>query len=1845
MKREEVLRALAAKEIGPEEAGRRLAELAGPSAPSRPAPAPEPPLAQPAPSEEAEAARRAEAQVPEAIAIIGMSGRYPEADGLSAFWDNLAQGRHSVKEIPDSRWKTGLHYDPVPRKGKTYAKWLGMLEGADEFDPLFFHISPSEAECMDPQQRLFLQEGYRAFEDAGYTPERLDGAKCGVYLGIMSGEYGMLGTAKELPPGSPRLGFGQTTGSSYAIAAARLSYFLNLKGPAIPVDTACSSSLVAVHLACQALRSREIDMALAGGATLYLAPETYIRMCDAGMLSPEGRCKTFDDGADGFVPGEGVGAVVLKRLSDAEADGDSIHAVIIGSGLNQDGKTNGITAPSMLSQMELEREVYETYGIHPGSISYVEMHGTGTKLGDPIELEALSSVFREKTDRTGVCAIGSVKSNIGHTSAAAGVASIHKAALCLKHKKLVPTLHYTKPNGHFAWEESPFYVNTELKAWDSPEGSRRRAAVSSFGFSGTNAHLVMEEYQDTRPRAEVEGPLLFLLSAKSEEGLARYARNLKSWIETQEMVDLADVAYTLQVGREAMEVRLAFAADSREGLLDALRRYIALEASADLYTGRVHKNRHGSGSREGGQELAELLQTAVREHQTKQTAELWLQGLTPQWEAWYGASQPRRISLPAYPFARERYWWPDAAGREAGPSAAEAARMPARQDAANTAQAGPSAAPSTPSAGRSLRLLRKQWEPCLPAAFHSRLGTTVILAEPETLRLARELSRHLPDSRIVTPSGLRTELELPEGAWASVAGWVDLTGCAEERGASLDWIRWLQHAVEYGTRAGLTLLCVTRGLESSPAEPQSVNLAGAERAGLYRMLQSEYRHVRSRHLDADPGADDRTLAEEIAAELLMDSEDAEVCYRAGVRYRACLREITDEALLDPPARISFPPDQVLWITGGTRGIGALCAEHFVRHCGARRLVLTGREALPPRDQWDAYASEDGSGTGSKIRSIRRLETLGAQVKVLAIPLADEEAVRRSVQEVKGALGPIGGVLHCAGLDHAETPAFIRKTIESVAEVLAPKVKGLDALYRCLKEEPLRFFVLFSSVSAVVPTLAAGQSDYAMANAYMDYAAQARSGSCPMISIQWPNWKETGMGEVKSRAYEDTGLLSHTNEEGLQLLDRILAEGHGPVVLPAVVDSKRWRPERLMLRSLREEEEASAGGLSAPKGAEEAVGPSEIPDTGTERGEGWPEAVRQWVAGKFAQELRLPPSRMDADTPFVEYGVDSILLAQVLRAIRQHLPLELDPSILFEYPSIRSFASWLSETQGPLLAALLGEDTGQEALVRNCGSVEEAAAGRTAEGTDYTEQVVAAQTDAALAAAAGTGSREAASEAAIEGSPDTLTAGAAAASAMPLSPGQRYGGRIPDPALASGDIAIIGMSCRFPGADSLEAYWELLADGDSAIGAVPASRWPGADAAPYYAGLLKRPRTMAPAFFGLAGEDAAAMDPQALLVLEESLKAWCDAGYTLEEIRGRSVGVYLGGRSQHVPDEGRLLGARNPIVAVGPNYMASNISQFFDLRGPSLVLDTACSSALVSLNVAIQALRSGEVGCAMVGGVSLLGSENSHRLFRQRGLLSSEPRFHLFDARANGVVLSEGAGMILLKPLEQAAADGERIHAVIRGIAVNNDGRTAGPSTPSLQAQSEVMRIALQRSGKTAEEIGYIEVNGSGSVVSDLLELKAIHSVYRKESRTPLGLGSLKPNIGHPLCAEGIAGLIKVALMLQRRERVPFLSGQEPMKHYDLEASSFYFDRERAEWRGPRNAALSCFADGGTNAHVILEGWEDTVPSSVARRPLPLPAEAMEAQEPAVPASGRARQSSPAEPEMEESGLMVWDTFG
>jgi acyl transferase domain-containing protein/enoyl-CoA hydratase/carnithine racemase/acyl carrier protein len=596
------------------------------------------------------------------IAVVGMAGQFPGATNVEAFWQNIAAGKNCISEVPGKRWNMDNYYqegEAVP--GKSYSKWMGALEEYDLFDPLFFNISPSEAESMDPQQRLFLQTCWHTIENAGYDPKELSGSKCGVYVGCAYGDYQMLSREQRLSA----QGF---TGASPSILAARISYFLNLQGPCISLDTACSSSLVAIANACDGLISGRIDSALAGGVYVAAGPNMHIKTAQSGMLSRDGKCYTFDQRANGFVPGEGVGVVMLKRLEDAERDHDNILGVIHGWGVNQDGKTNGITAPNTESQALLEQQVYDQFHIDPNSIQLIEAHGTGTKLGDPIEVEGLRKAFKKYTREKGYCALGSVKSNIGHCLTAAGVAGFIKVLQAIKHRQLPPTINFEQLNEHINLDDSPFYVNTQLKNWSIKDMERRQAAISSFGFSGTNAHLVLGEYiskpVNEKPVQVIMPELMIPLSARSEGQLKQRASDLLEYLKKEgKSVDLIDIAYTLQVGRQAMEERLGLMASSIDQLTGKLEGYINGEDGiAGVYLGQVKRNKEGLRIISNDDEMKEaIIEKLMSQKKLSKLLDLWVKGLDLDWSKFYGDIKPRRVSLPVYPFAKERYWIEEAA--------------------------------------------------------------------------------------------------------------------------------------------------------------------------------------------------------------------------------------------------------------------------------------------------------------------------------------------------------------------------------------------------------------------------------------------------------------------------------------------------------------------------------------------------------------------------------------------------------------------------------------------------------------------------------------------------------------------------------------------------------------------------------------------------------------------------------------------------------------------------------------------------------------------------------------------------------------------------------------------------------------------------------------------------------------------------------------------------------------------------------------------------------------------------------------------------------------------------------
>jgi 8-amino-7-oxononanoate synthase len=508
----------------------------------------------------------------EPIAIVGIGCRFPQANNPEEFWQLLQHGVDAITEVPPERWSLDRYYHPDPAQpNKTNTRWGGFLKDLDKFEPQFFGISPREATTIDPQQRLLLEVAYEALEDGGQLPERLAGTKTGVFIGIGTHDYSILMWQK--PVNEPYA----TTGTGNCVAANRISYAFDFKGASIAVDTACSSSLVAVHLACQSIWHGESNVALAGGVNVLLLPTLMVGFSKGGFMSPDGRCKSFSTNANGYVRSEGVGIVVLKPLSQAEAEGDRIYAVIRATAVNQDGLTNGLSAPNPKAQEAVLREAYRQAGKAPHTVDYIEAHGTGTKLGDAVELQALGAVIGKNRLQGDYCAIGSVKTNIGHAETAAGIAGLIKTALALKYQAIPPSLHCQQPNNTVDWDDLGLRVQQSFET-----KKFALAGVNSFGFGGTNAHIVLQSSvvgRDKRSRKK-ENTNLLLLSAKNDGALRELAESYRQFLQSHGDVNLADICHTANTRRTHYSHRLALVGKTRDDFCRQLEDFIAGKTSS-----------------------------------------------------------------------------------------------------------------------------------------------------------------------------------------------------------------------------------------------------------------------------------------------------------------------------------------------------------------------------------------------------------------------------------------------------------------------------------------------------------------------------------------------------------------------------------------------------------------------------------------------------------------------------------------------------------------------------------------------------------------------------------------------------------------------------------------------------------------------------------------------------------------------------------------------------------------------------------------------------------------------------------------------------------------------------------------------------------------------------------------------------------------------------------------------------------------------------------------------------------------------------------------------------------------
>lgn len=1184
------------------------------------------------------------------VAIVGLGGRYPQAENLQQFWENLKHGRDCITEIPADRWNSARFFHPERNQpGKSYSKWGGFMDGVDRFDPLFFSISPREAQLIDPQERLFLETVWETIEDAGYSKDSIARNRVGVFVGAMWGQYELLGLA------APEAGM---PSSSFASIANRISYFFDFHGPSLAVDTMCSSSLSAIHLACEELRKGTVNVAIAGGVNVSIHPAKYLSLSQGNFAASDGRCRSFGAGGDGYVPGEGVGAVLLKPLHQALADGDQVYAVIKASTINHGGKTNGYTVPNPIAQSELIESAITQAGIDPTTISYVETHGTGTSLGDPIEIAGLTKAFEAAAaqgsrSRKQFCPIGSVKSNIGHLESAAGIAAVTKSLLQLKHGQLVPSLHAEPSNPNIDFAQTPFYVQTQLEDWQRPEDHPRRIAISSFGAGGSNAHLILEEVIEPRAAdATQPGSLeMFVLSARSRASLQEYARKMTGFLDRSPQVSMSDLAFTLQVGRTPMQERLVVLAATVTELRAKLAQWLLTpEQTIDgVCTGNSRESKASTSMLIDG-DAGEAFIRALLEHgEVAKLAKLWSSGVEFDWTVLKrSGARPRRISLPTYPFAKERYWIAPVSDTVPLPSPQERKHVmhyePQWRAVELVGSPSPIEAPLLIlDAGDELfgEIRRRHPVAGKTNAILVRYGT-------EYQQLADDVFTVDPDNEadfLRLTAALHSMQRLPRFVIHHCNDLAEEEAHGGEQRQLARGIYSLHHLCKALLKRKIAQAITFVSARTRRADEQDAIHDAL--GGFFRTLALE----NPRFVGKVVLLDERAISE-IAGIVLAELHEKE--WHTDVRYRGG-REVKQLRRYVPTAKphtgTAIKQNGLYIVTGGLGGLGYLFSEHLVTSYRCK-LALLGRSELNADQQ----------------RKLAKLRSHSPDVHYFQADVCNNEALDAVVRELQERFGEINGVIHSAGM-HRDA-LILNKSREQMHAVLAAKLTGTLNLDRATREHKLDLFVMFSSVAAALGN--PGQSDYAFANSFMDAFAEHREALCQSghrhgktVSIAWPYWEEGGMRLSQSDldlAEAHSGVSALPTPQGIQFLeDTLRAEGSQAIVLYGVAEKIDAAVLRKSVIAPRPEHTAIA---AAPDGT-------------------LLEQTEAYLKELLSREIKLSVDRIDSQESFAAYGVDSMMINRINASLAQNLG-ELPRTLLYEYESVAELAVYLAEHAQPAL---------------------------------------------------------------------------------------------------------------------------------------------------------------------------------------------------------------------------------------------------------------------------------------------------------------------------------------------------------------------------------------------------------------------------------------------------------------------------------------------------------------------------------------------------------------------------------
>jgi amino acid adenylation domain-containing protein len=1629
------------------------------------------------------------------IAVIGMAGRYPGASTLRAFWNIVRHGIDCVTEVPLDHWDASAVYreekDAGLKHSNSTSKWGGFVEGVYQFDPLFFNMSPREAEGTDPQLRLILQVAWHALEDAGYGQIAAKPSNTAVYMGVMNDDFTWLAAERYAQSGEYAM-----AGSYAHELANRVSYQLNLQGPSVAIESACASSMTAIHMARRALLAGECDMAIAGGVNLSLHRSKYIMLSRMNMISPHGRERTFDAAADGYVPAEGVGVVVLKRLRNALADGDVVYGVLSGSAINHSGKGVGRFAPNPDAMVGAIRNALSEAGVPGSSVDYVETHGTGTVLGDSIEVGALSKALAMDGRRATRCALGS-KANLGHLESASGICSVTKVLLSIGHGRIPRCPNVDNVNPGLRLENSDLYIPAQETEWKS-KPAERIAGVHSFGVGGSNGFLVIRGIEPRRIVAEAHGRgEVFVVSAKTVSALRKYVVALRSYLSADKTSDysLGNLAYTFQIGREAMTYRLAAVVTSELELIENLEGYLSgTTVASHLFCNHDRTGRLLDKSGAGGNPTRRL--QSAGSHPLADAAEGWVFGDGYAWGALHENRDLYRISAPTYPFETNEFHLP------------EAVAMP-----------GPiypgAAPPLQSSSGESETVCAvPRWEECPSAHIEEGYDET-----ETTLAVIAGLAT--PDANAIASAvGMSVQiLSIP-----------DSSNLAKQTYELFEQVIGLTRSLILArSGARKRIICV---VAQSPG-----GMLHAPLAALFKTARLEHPTFRGSVVEVTPTIDEEEMIGVLAAERRQSTDATEIRYiQPGIRE---VRRLVEVSFADIAASRSerVRPGGVYWITGGLGKLGLVVGRLLCETKGVR-LVLTGRSRVD-REAIDAIA---------------KLEESGATVRYIQCDVEKREDIARTAETIKASFGEINGIVHAAGVTADAT--ILRKTSEQVRLVFAAKVDGILNIDDVTQDQDLDFLMLFSSASALLGNV--GQADYAGANAFLDAFATFRNSLSKSgkrrgrtVSISWPLWKEGGLGideKTVALLYRHCGMLPMATDAGLRLFNCALGGSYAHV-FGMYGDARRIR--KFLWES--------------PTASEVDAMSRESTGTQTEDSELMAKTIR-YLSAIVSRILKLPLSQVDARVTFDKYGLDSILMIEFVKELGMSFT-GVPSTIVFEYLTIEELARYFAGKYEPTLRAIVG-------MPADAGSFNPPLVTVPNHILSSSRQSILMQKP-----------------------------GAPQARAIAVSDSRKK----------SGDIAIVGVDGRYPLANDLSEFWRNLHDGRNCISEVPEERWdhrkyyePSKDVAgatySKWGGFIEGVDLFDPLFFEISRAQAQLMDPQQRLFLETVWNVLESAGYTRSQLRAHRVGVFVGSMYDHyplVPDDRKV----GEFIASSTAWsIANRVSYFFGFQGPSMAVNTACSSSLTAIHLACSSIRQEECHMAIAGGINLNLHPSKWVVLSFAGMIGSSGTSKGFGD-GDGYIPGEGVGCLLLKSLADAMRDGDHIYGIIKGSFVNHGGRTSGFTVPNPHAQSDLVTEALRRAEVPPESIGYIEAAANGSAIGDAIEIAGLADAFKGSGRSKddkIPIGTVKSNIGHLEAASGISQVTKVLLQFRHRQLAPSIHASPLNPLIDLQSTPFRIQQDAEPWHNryievngkrskvPLRAMVSSFGVGGSNAHLVLE---------------------------------------------------------